>query len=482
VIEETVLDGRPTAEPAISSGRDGRLRPRSGPALAVCTTLAIASLPLPATLSYDAWSWVTWGREVLHLDLDTGGGPSWKPLPVLLTTVLAPFGDLAPVLWLVLSRAAGLFAFVLVYRLASRWAGPVAGAVAAVLFALTPDAGPRYFRLVAEGHSEPMSAVLTLLAVERHLEGDHRSALAFGTALALLRPESWPYLIGYAMWLWWRDPTSRRIVGLALLTVPLLWFGVDWLGSGSPLHGAAEAQVASGSTAARVALAAEHAFDSVVWTAWLAAGYAMFTAGRRRDRDLLLVGALALSWSVIVVAMSGAMGYAALTRFFLPAAGLVCVLAGVGVARLVEGRRRAVAALLGAILLAATLPAAGARVTHLDDVADEIYERHELDDSLDRLLDQTGAAAIATCGRIAIERSELARVALAWKLDLPLGDVHPPDLQRRGVVIVLAGGAHEQTLAARPSPQVTRLAGSDRWVAYAIGCPYTGRPAAAPPS
>jgi hypothetical protein len=35
----------------------------------------------------DSWSWIVWGREVLHFSLDTTSGSSWKPLPVLFTTV-----------------------------------------------------------------------------------------------------------------------------------------------------------------------------------------------------------------------------------------------------------------------------------------------------------------------------------------------------------------------------------------------------------
>jgi hypothetical protein len=63
---------------------------------------------------------VIWGRQVEHLHLVTAGGPSWKPLPVLLTTLLARFGSAAPNLWLIVARAGGLLALALAFELAFR--------------------------------------------------------------------------------------------------------------------------------------------------------------------------------------------------------------------------------------------------------------------------------------------------------------------------------------------------------------------------
>ena len=59
--------------------------------------LAAASLLLPSQPSYDPLAWLIWGRELAHFQLDTAGGPSWKPLPVFVTALFAPFGkvDLA---------------------------------------------------------------------------------------------------------------------------------------------------------------------------------------------------------------------------------------------------------------------------------------------------------------------------------------------------------------------------------------------------
>src|SRR5437588_2131024 len=88
--------------------------------LAAALTLAAVSLLIPSTPSYDPWSWLIWGREIVHLDLQTTGGPSWKPLPVIFTTIFAPFGKAAPDLWLVIARAGAAAAAVIAFKIAWR--------------------------------------------------------------------------------------------------------------------------------------------------------------------------------------------------------------------------------------------------------------------------------------------------------------------------------------------------------------------------
>jgi len=102
-----------------------------------CLLLAALSLLLPWALAFDPWSWLVWGREAGRLELDTAGGPSWKPLPVVATALLAPAGDAAAALWLILARAGGLLAVAGAAALAGRLAGNVAAVTAAVLLAVS---------------------------------------------------------------------------------------------------------------------------------------------------------------------------------------------------------------------------------------------------------------------------------------------------------------------------------------------------------
>src|SRR5204862_1172324 len=80
--------------------------------IAACVVLAAASLLLPSEPSYDPLAGLIWGRELAHFRLDTAGGPSWKPLPVLVTALLAPFGavdhELPATLWMLIARTGAL--------------------------------------------------------------------------------------------------------------------------------------------------------------------------------------------------------------------------------------------------------------------------------------------------------------------------------------------------------------------------------------
>ena len=91
---------RASRRPRASAGRSAEASEVAGAAvlaaahLSTIVCLALAALSaavLPTVPSYDPWSWIVWGREIVnpHLGFSTGGGPSWKPLPVIFT---APYG------------------------------------------------------------------------------------------------------------------------------------------------------------------------------------------------------------------------------------------------------------------------------------------------------------------------------------------------------------------------------------------------------
>jgi hypothetical protein len=147
---------------------------RHAPALAVGAALVLAavSLALPYFPVYDPWAWLVWGRELAHWSLETSGGPSWKPLPVLIDAPLSLLGDAAPDGWLLIARAGWICAPLLAGLLAARLSGEAAGrwrwvaaAMAAASVALTADSFTPPLRQLTGGLSEPLLVALVLGAI-----------------------------------------------------------------------------------------------------------------------------------------------------------------------------------------------------------------------------------------------------------------------------------------------------------------------------
>jgi hypothetical protein len=399
-------------------------------AAAGCLALAALSLLLPWALAFDPWSWLVWGRDVTRLELDTAGGPSWKPLPVVATTVLAFAGTAAPALWLLLARTGGLLAVAGAAALAGRLAGAAAAAAVAATLAIALSSW--WLFNAALGNSEGLLAAAVLWAVVAHLAGRTRAALALALAAALLRPEAWPFLGLYALWLWRAGRESPAVLALALLPVPVLWFGPDVIGAGGAL-GASDA--ARGTASPQSAVYADvPAFEVLVDFAELVTPPVLVAAvlgtvlGGRIAR-VLAAGALA--WVVLVAVMTQA-GYAGNPRYNVAPAAVACVLAGLGIAALVRRpaagpdasaaraaappTRRVAGLVLAALLGAATLAFTAG---DLSDQVDELGARADRREQLDALVDRVGGpAAIKRCGPVFTNQP--MKAMLAWRLDVDM--------------------------------------------------------------
>ena len=64
---------------------------------------------------------------------------------------------------------------------------------------------PWWLSNTALGNSEGLLAAAVLWAVVAHLGGRERAALVLLTAAGLMRPEVWPFLGLYGLWLWKRE-------------------------------------------------------------------------------------------------------------------------------------------------------------------------------------------------------------------------------------------------------------------------------------
>lgn len=335
-------------------------------ALIILGCLAVSALTLlfPSTPTYDPWAWILWGREITELNLVTEGGPSWKPLPIFFTTFFALFGDdVAPYLWLWVARAGGLLGCVMAYRMAYRLIGHrVLGVLAGGSAFAALLSSNKYVRDAALGNSEPILAAVVLWAFERHLDGRRDHALYLGVAAALLRPEAWPFLGLYGLWLWVYEPHLRvRLVAFAA-AVPALWILPEWWGAGDPLRAGSRANAPNPGSAAFAERPSFELFKrfaqstvapveagtlvavGVAAVAWLrrrAQGTPGASAGRRpvRSDAVLALAALGFSWFALVAVMTER-GFAGNQRYLMVTTAVVSVLGGVGAVRVLQGVER----------------------------------------------------------------------------------------------------------------------------------------------
>ena len=454
--------------------------------------IAALSLLLPSTPSYDPWSWLIWGRQIIHLDLQTTGGPTWKPLTVLLATIFAPFGRAQPDLLLVADRAGAAMAVLMSFRISWRILRPLVserlGTEAAGL-ALLPAAlgatvaaaslinSPAFITDNALGYSEGLMAALVLIALDRHLDGSRRQALVIGFFATLDRPELWILWGAYAIYLWWADPAARRLViGMAVLVLAL-WFLPSQWGAGNLLAWIERAQhPRSNSPAfAKCPICTEfvhHAWPRVMFrvkavgllalavaalglwrmrTAWWRAR----TIPRAAHARLLLLAVGGIGWLWwLGVSIETQMGFSGNDRYLVLGTALIAISGGVGwgwgAAALAGWLRRAdlrgwlrrrrtasATALTGsALALAVGLgvpPWIGPSL--LDVPATHralVYQAHLREDVQAAINSLGGAKRVLACGTVMTEGFQVPMVA--WYLDVKIlrVEAQPSTLVRTG--------------------------------------------------
>ena len=268
-----------------------------------------------------------------------------------------------------------------------------------------------------------------LWAVERHLDGRPRDAFLLGTACALLRPEVWPFIALYGLWLMLAE---RRLRTVALVlgsgaAVALLWFVPEYLGSGNFLRAASRALEPvpdSPAQAARPFLAVfENSASALSPPAYAGAVVAVVLALMRvrRDPRAAVVLALAAMSTLLMleVAVLAEIGFTGNLRYVALPSSLVCVLAGVGWAWLValvrERRGAGAATAVAAVLLVAAIPFALHTVPRVRD------QLRDAQGEMDRAADLPAVIAAAG-GRDAVLRCGSPRTRpfetqlVAWHL------------------------------------------------------------------
>jgi hypothetical protein len=271
------------------------------------------------------------------------------------------------------------------------------------------------------GGSEPLLTVLLLGALDRHLERRDGAGLALALMAALLRPESWPLLGVSAIVAWRRSPALRPWAVAAVAAVPLLWFGGDYLGSGSPFTGGHLARMSKQATAMQDTgsfpplVVLRRALSLAPPAILLGLVVALLAGVRRRDPLLLVLDAVALSWTAEVAAMS-ALGYAGLERFLFPAAAATSIAGAVGLVMLIRSapRNAAVRGALAAVALATVAIPGHGLVTGTGREAGMVEHRADINQSLASIVATAGPRELGSTRRVSVEGVEAT--ALAWRL------------------------------------------------------------------
>jgi hypothetical protein len=254
-------------------------------------------------------------------------------------------------------------------------------------------------------------------SVLAHLDGRHRTALAIGVAAGLLRPEVWPFLGLYVLWLWRDEPRQRAAGAVAIAVVGFGWLLPDALGTGGLFAAGSTARATASEGSAQLAAVP---FLAVLWDAVeqlgvVAAPFAVAAlVPWRRASPTARALALAGAAYVLIVAVSAQAGFAGNPRYLVPAEALFCVLAGVGAARF-----GAPAAVVLAVALAIT------QYGHVRDDLRSIGWRAQQREHLDLAIERAGGAhALEACGRV--QSGYAARALVASRLDADIATVHLP--------------------------------------------------------
>jgi hypothetical protein len=442
---------------------------------AVAITLGSFLLVDPAP-SYDAWAWLLWGREVAGGGLSTVDGPAFKPLPVVVCAVLAPFGSAAPWLWVLLVRIAVVLAAWLAFGEARRLAGGswAAGLLAAAGVLLCG----RLLASSAAGAEPALVIALTLGGAAAWREERLRLALACGVACALLRVEAWPFVLAAGVVLWRRRPQDRPLLCVLALLVPAAWLVPELIGSGDLLRSGSRARVPNPGQPALADAPALASLEAAVrlplWPLWIGvaaliavwaarpgrtvrmlamsgvagAGRAARAAAASRAPGALVPAAAGAAWIGVVALMAEA-GFSGEARYALPGAALISISGAVGLVLAARATPRPHVLAAAALLVAL---AAAPRVADLPDVrAQQAYQWRLAGDLADAVRAAGGRDAVLACGRPYV--GPLRGPLMAYRLGVSKHVVEPDRPPRApGVVFRSALNATAKPAPDAPAP------------------------------
>ena len=413
-VSDRTLEAPPNVEPKAPEPRSRTLSPFLRGHVWVIAVVGVVVVSTVLLLwartrpGYDPYGWLAWGHQTLHLSLDLGGAPSWKPLPYVFTVPYALAGHRYELrLWMITAVAVSLAGSIFAGRIAYRITGCGRGLageesirryapVAAAIFAGAAVLGlGDYMHYILSAQSDPMIVTFCLAGIDMYLSGHYRWAFVFGVLGSIGRPELWPFLVLYSVWAWFKVPSMRWMLCAGIAVIAFMWFGIPWITNGRP------------DIAGQLALRSPRELHSNKLTGtigrftqlqylpvWIAALAAVAIGVRRGNRVVLaFAGAVGL-WVIVEIAFA-LHGFPALPRYMFEAGAVGAVLAGIAVGWLLTElpkRRRGLARSSGvavvAVLVASLVPGALARFrAERLDLSHEHGRTHEIIWAADEVFD-----------------------------------------------------------------------------------------------
>ena len=285
---------------------------------------------------YDPYGWLDWGYQTWRGSLNLGGAPSWKPFTYLFNVPYAIFGHFALWIWMLtavaLSLAGAVFGGRIAYRLTEADGEHRYAAIAAAIVGGAAVLGIQdYFHYVMSVQSDPMLVTVCLAAIDCYLNRRLTWAWWLGAIASLGRPEAWPFVGLYGIWLWLKIPKMRWQLYAGVLINAFLWFGVPTITNGRPnIAGQLALESPRECTTGKIACTWDRFTALNYLPVEIAALIAVVLAWLRRNYTVLVLAAMALGWVIVEIAFA-LHGFPGVYRYLFEPAAVTGVLAGIGV-------------------------------------------------------------------------------------------------------------------------------------------------------
>lgn len=402
----------------------------AGVALLGAISAVVIGAGLADFVNYDSTWALIWGRDLAEGDLTGyGGGPTPHPLTIALAALLSPLGEhsaAAVLAWILGYLALGLLAF-MTFRLTRALSTLLAAIVATVLVL----ANWVILMVGAAAYLDVLFAALVITALTLEVERPRRgiAPLAVLALAGLLRPEAWGLAGLYWLYLLPGTDLRARLRTLALVAAPpFVWVAMDTAVEGRPLYSLTSTRYVADQLYGRFSVLENlrQGFDDL--QAYLPAallvcalaGAAVLVRRRARAAVVPLATLVVMSGFFVFLAVAGLPTNA---RYLLVPVVVLAVLVGVAAGDWTAGPRRPALLALGAAVSLVVVVHMVRQADDLGAVDGNVRAISAPWSDLRDLAEQPAAANALRASRVVGVPSPVAKPYVMYAVDRPSIDV-----------------------------------------------------------